>query len=61
MIRSMTGFGRGDSKGPKGSVTAEIRTFNHRFFDPAFRLPDRLSIFEERIKARVKKAVGGDD
>ncbi len=30
MIRSMTGFGKGTSKGKAGDITAEIKTLNHK-------------------------------
>ena len=57
MIRSMTGFGKGESKYHGGAVSVEIRSLNHRFFEPAFRLPDSLSVFEDRLREKVKRVV----
>jgi uncharacterized protein YicC (UPF0701 family) len=39
MIRSMTGFGRGEYRDEERSVTAEIRSVNHRYCDVAVKLP----------------------
>lgn len=40
MIRSMTGFGRGEYKDEERCVTAEIRSVNHRYCD----VSDRKSV-----------------
>jgi uncharacterized protein (TIGR00255 family) len=53
MIKSMTGFGRGESDG----WTTEIRTVNHRFADIAFRFSRELSSLERRFKEEIKKRV----
>lgn len=57
MIRSMTGFGRGDSAGKYGTIVVEIRVLNHRFFDPLLRLPNSFSLFEERIKEQLQRKI----
>ena len=43
MIRSMTGFGRGQAPWQDGSVTVEVRSVNHRFLEVACRLPRSLA------------------
>lgn len=50
MIKSMTGFGKGESKGKMGRFVVEIRTVNHRYFDVSSRIPNSLSQLEDRIK-----------
>ncbi|CAN0603981.1 unnamed protein product, partial [Ectocarpus sp. 12 AP-2014] len=40
MIRSMTAFARQDTQGDWGTLTCEIRTVNHRYLEPSFRLPE---------------------
>lgn len=55
MIKSMTGFGRGEYSDGKRSITAEIKTVNHRYADITVKMPKRYSFAEERIKAAVKE------
>ncbi len=50
MIKSMTGFGKGEG----GGFVVEMRSVNHKFLDIAPRLPKALSPLE----ARLKKAIG---
>ena len=57
MIKSMTGFGRGEYSDGKRSVTVEIRTVNHRYGDINVKIPKRYSFAEERVKAAVKQIV----
>lgn len=51
MIKSMTGFGRGEYSDGKRSITAEIKTVNHRYSDINVKMPKRYSFAEERVKA----------
>lgn len=55
MITSMTGYGRGEASGKAGSVTAEIRTVNHRFIDFSVRLPRALGGYETETEKLLKK------
>ena len=57
MIRSMTGFGA--AAGPIGSqqVTLELRTVNHRFFNPSIKLPTALSQWEGELREQLRKGV----
>ena len=57
MIRSMTGFGKAELILPKGKITVEIKTVNHKFLDVSLRLPVGMSIFEERVKDVLQKNV----
>lgn len=57
MIRSMTGFGRGEFSDGKRNVTAEIRSVNHRYNDISVRIPKRYNFAEDDIRKTVKKYV----
>ncbi len=57
MIRSMTGFGRGEYSDEISKVTVEIRSVNHRYLDIYVKMPRRYSFAEETIKAAIKEKV----
>lgn len=57
MIRSMTGYGRGESVLHDRTITVELRSVNNRYLDCSVKIP-RLYVFaEEGIKAMVQKNV----
>jgi len=53
MIRSMTGYGRGEAPLEDRKIIAEIRSVNHRFCDISVKLPKRFLLFEAEIKKLV--------
>ncbi len=55
MIRSMTGFGRGEYIDEVSKVTVEIRAVNHRYLDIYVKMPRRYSYAEDKIKSAVKE------
>ena len=55
MIKSMTGFGRGEFSDGKRNVIVEIKTVNHRYADITVKMPKRYSFAEEKIKGIVKQ------
>ena len=55
MIRSMTGFGRGEYADDISKVTVEIRAVNHRYLDISVRMPRKYAFAEETVKAAVKE------
>lgn len=58
MIRSMTGYGRGEGVLHDRAITVELRAVNNRYLDCSVKIP-RLYVFaEEAIKAQVQKRVG---
>ena len=57
MIRSMTGFGRGEYVDEVRKITVEIRTVNHRYLDIYIKMPRKYSFAEEKIKARIKEGL----
>lgn len=57
MIRSMTGFGRGEYSDEISKVTVEIRSVNHRYLDIYVKMPRRYSFAEETIKSAIKERI----
>ena len=55
MIKSMTGFGRGEFSDGKRNVIVEIKTVNHRYADITVKMPKRYLFAEEKIKGIVKQ------
>ncbi len=56
MIKSMTGYGRGEYTDEKRSISCEIKSVNHRFCEISVKIPRRYQFAEEKVKARVKAA-----
>lgn len=57
MIRSMTGFGRGEIRTDSVQCIVEIKTVNHRYADFTIKMPRDLMPLEERIRAVLKESV----
>jgi uncharacterized protein (TIGR00255 family) len=57
MWMSMTGFGRGDHHGGEVSVTAEVRSVNHRFLDIHVRCPAKFFSWEMRLRSLVRETL----
>ena len=57
MPNSMTGFGAGEGGVAGRRLRIEIRTVNHRFFNPAFKLPGDLAAFEGDFRERLRREV----
>ncbi|HKP30253.1 MAG TPA: YicC/YloC family endoribonuclease [Gemmatimonadales bacterium] len=51
----MTGFGAAEGPAGRGQLRVEIRTVNHRFFNPAFKLPGELAALEGEVRDRLKR------
>lgn len=58
MIRSMTGYGRGERRWSHGTVVAELRTVNHRHLEVGIRMPRELAPLEPAIKKRIQGQFG---
>ncbi len=54
MIKSMTGFGRGEYTDGKRNITVEIKSVNHRYSDISVKMPRRYSFAEDKVKSAVK-------
>ena len=57
MIKSMTGFGRGEYSIDSREYIAEIKTINHRYLDINVRLPRQCSFFEDYARKTISKAI----
>ncbi len=57
MIKSMTGFGRGEAKDSERHFIVEIKSVNHRYNDIVVRMPKRLTYLEEQLKELVKDEI----
>ena len=57
MLKSMTGFGRGEGDTTLGKVVVESRSVNHRYSDINVKLPKRLNVFENRVKEIIRSQV----
>lgn len=58
MIRSMTGFGAAEGPLEEGSrVSVELRSVNHRFFNPSLKLPASLSRWEGEVREALRRRI----
>ena len=57
MLKSMTGFGRGEGETRLGKVLVESRSVNHRYCEISIKVPRRLAPFESRIKEMIRTQV----
>ncbi len=57
MIKSMTGYGRGESENEGKSFTVEIRSVNHRFCEVVIRVPKYYVALEDRIRKLVQERI----
>ncbi len=57
MTRSMTAFTRQERQEPWGTLTWELRSVNHRYMEPHFRLPESFREIEGVLRERLRKAI----
>lgn len=57
MTHSMTAFARQSAEYPWGSLVWEIRSVNHRYLEPAFKLPDPVRWLEGELRERLRERV----
>lgn len=57
MVRSMTGFGRGNCNENGKEFTVEIKSVNHRYIDFYIKLPRQIAYLEERVREVVSKSI----
>lgn len=58
MLKSMTGFGRGEHTTPRAQYRVEVQALNHRFVEVRARLPRRLWRLEHQIQREVQSRFG---
>ena len=57
MIRSMTGYGRAQQLLHGRSITVELRSVNHRYFECSCRTPRGCGFAEDRLKKQLQEAI----
>lgn len=57
MIKSMTGFGAAEGRVGAAQVSVELRSVNHRFFNPSIKLPGQLSRWEPEVREALRKSI----
>ncbi|MDU5083145.1 YicC family protein [Tissierella sp. P1] len=57
MIKSMTGFGRGEFSNEFYNFRVEIKAVNHRYNDIIVKMPRHISYLEEKVKKIIKKEI----
>ena len=57
MLKSMTGFGRGEYNDENLSFVIEMKTVNHRYNEVAIRLPSFLNALEDKIRKTIMNTV----
>jgi uncharacterized protein (TIGR00255 family) len=57
MISSMTGFGSAEGMVGAAGVSVEIRTVNHRFFNPSIKLPGAFSKWEGEVRELLRQRI----
>jgi len=50
----MTGFGSAEAKVLGGRLRVEIRTVNHRYYNPQLRLPSELAALESEVREHLR-------
>lgn len=53
----MTGFGAADGVVGGARVSVELRSVNHRFFNPSIKLPSQLAHWEAEVREAVRQRV----
>ncbi len=57
MIRSMTGYGKGNLSCEGREYQIEIKSVNHRYLDISLKMPRSLSCLEECIKKQISEKI----
>lgn len=57
MIRSMTGFGSAEGEVGGALVAVEVRSVNHRFFNPSIKLPSDFGKWESEVRDTLRRGI----
>lgn len=57
MLKSMTGYGRGDYEEGGKAFSVELRSVNHRFCEVVTRMPKYYAALEDRVRKLVQEKV----
>ncbi|HET9004567.1 MAG TPA: YicC/YloC family endoribonuclease [Gemmatimonadaceae bacterium] len=53
----MTGFGAAEGRVGNARVSVELRTVNHRFFNPSIKLPGAFARFEAEVREALRQRI----
>lgn len=56
-VRSMTAFGRAEVNYSTGTAVWEIRSVNHRYLEPHFRLPEAARALEPKLRELLRQTI----
>ncbi|MBO8136571.1 MAG: YicC family protein [Desulfotomaculum sp.] len=56
MLKSMTGYGRGEASACGRKFTVELKSVNHRFSEVVVRLPRTMMSLEDRIRRKIQRS-----
>ncbi len=57
LVKSMTGYGRGDVSSEKYRIIAEMKSVNHRFLEVSTRLPRQLNGLDDQVKRLIQQRI----
>ncbi len=57
MLKSMTGYGRGEAVMPGKKFLVELKSVNHRYCEVLMRMPRYLSPLEDRIRRQIQSRI----
>lgn len=57
LIKSMTGFGRGEFSQGASTFSVDVRSVNHRYSDVSVRMPRAMSVLEEKVREFVNEKI----
>jgi len=57
LIKSMTGFGRGEFSQGTSTFSVDVRSVNHRYSDISVRMPRAMSVLEEKVREFVGERI----
>ena len=57
LVKSMTAFARVEGEQSFGGFSWELRSVNHRYLEPSFRLPEKFRAIEPRLRERLRKHI----
>lgn len=57
LIKSMTGFGRGEFSQGASTFSVDVRSVNHRYSDVSVKMPRTMSVLEEKVREFVSDKI----
>ena len=57
MIKSMTGYGRGQATVEGMDITVEIKSVNHRYYEYTSRLPRTYGFLDDKLKSYLQGSI----